>query len=235
MIATTGAENLESLMKAQLSQTVFAESSINGSVDIITTPTTVDGTPCPTKKRKSKGSTSSTKEKTDKAILCFLLNDNDEQSRITTLSPSATTTAVSSSRDDYIREKKQIAVRADDVAMSRDISDVVDCSLQKWKVCLRELQDMEKDGISVDHPLFLATKATAKLHEASFSASLATATKAQATIAVLDTPNAVHVPFVSTMNTVGASSDNDVDENDEQQLLCTSTKSCGSSTSTISV
>ena len=102
MIATTGAENFESLMKAQLSQAVFAESSINGSVDIITTPTIVDGTPCPTKKQKSKGPTSSTKEKTDEAILRFILNDNDEQSRITTLSLSATTTAVSSSRDDYI-------------------------------------------------------------------------------------------------------------------------------------
>jgi hypothetical protein len=153
MILTTGAGNLESLMKAQLSQAVFAESSINGSVDIITTPTTVDGTPCPTKKRKSKGPTSSTKEKTDKAIIRFIFNVNDEQLRITTLSPSATTTAVSCSRDDYIREKKQIAVRADKVAMAREISDVVDYRLQKWKVCLRELQDMEKGGISVDHPL----------------------------------------------------------------------------------
>jgi hypothetical protein len=118
--------------------------------------------------------------------------------------------------------------------MAREISDAVDFNLQKWKVCLRELQDMEKDGISVDHPLFLATKATAKLHEASFNASLATATKAQATVAALDAPNAVHVPFVrtmSTMSTVGASSDNDVDDNDERrQLMRTSTKSCGSST-----
>jgi hypothetical protein len=188
------------------------------------------------KKKTSKGPTSSTKEKTDEAILRFILNDNDEQSRITTLSPpSATTTAVSSSRDDYIREKKRITVRADEVAMAREISDAVDYSLQKWKVCLRDLQDMEKDGISVDHPLFLATKATAKLHEASFNASLATTTKAQATVAVLDTPNAVHVPFVSTVSTVGASSDNDIDENDEQQLLRTSTKSCGCSTSNSSV
>jgi hypothetical protein len=55
MIATTGAENLESLMKAQLSQAAFAESSFNGSVDIITMPTAVDGTPCPTKKRRLRG------------------------------------------------------------------------------------------------------------------------------------------------------------------------------------
>ena len=171
------------------------------------------------KKKTSKGPTSSTKEKTDEAILRFILNDNDEQSRITTLSPpSATTTAVSRSRDDYIREKKRITVRADEVAMAREISDAVDYSLQKWKVCLRDLQDMEKDGISVDHPLFLAMKAAAKLLEASFNASLAKATKAQATVAVLNTPNAVHVLLVSTMSTVGASSDNDVDENDEQQL-----------------
>jgi hypothetical protein len=56
MIATTGAENLESLMKAQLSHAVFAESSINGCDDI-TTPIIIEGTPCPTKKSKSKGGT----------------------------------------------------------------------------------------------------------------------------------------------------------------------------------
>jgi len=217
MIATTGAENLESLMKAQLSHAVFAESSIDGC-DHITTPITIEGTPGPKKKCKSKGPPSSNKEKTDEAILRFILNDNDEHLRITTLSPTTTTTAITSCKDEYIQEKKRIAVSADEVAMAREISDAVDFNLQKWKTSLKELQDMEKDGISVDHPLFLATKATAKLHEASFNASLATTTKAQATVAVLDTPNAVHVLLVSTMSTVGASSDNDVDENDEQQL-----------------
>ena len=204
MIATTGAENLESLMKAQLSHAVFAESSINGSYDI-TTATTIEGSPCPTKKRKSKGPPSSTKEKTDEAILRFILNDNDEHLRITTLSPSTTTTAITDSKDEYIREKKRIAVRADEVAMAREISGAVDFNLHKWKTCLKELQDMEKDGIAVNHPIFLATKATAELHEASFNASLATATKAQATNAELvDTPiNAVYFP--NTMSAVGAS------------------------------
>lgn len=98
MIATTGAGNLESLMKAQLSHAVFAESSINGSDDIATA-TTIEGSPCPTKKRKSKGPPLSTKEKTDEAILRFILNNNDEHLRITTLSPSTTTTAIANRKD----------------------------------------------------------------------------------------------------------------------------------------
>ena len=196
MIATTGAENLESLMKAQLSHAVFAESSIDGC-DHITTPITIEGTPCPKKKCKSKGPPSSNKEKTDEAILRFILNDNDEHLRITTLSPTTTTTAITSCKDEYIQEKKRIAVSADEVAMAREISDAVDFNLQKWKTSLKELQDMEKDGIADIHPVFLATKATAaKLHEASFNASLATATKVQATVAELvDTPSiAIHFP-----------------------------------------
>ena len=96
-------------MTAQLSQDVFAEFPINGSDN--RTPTTKEGTPCPTKKHKSKGPPSSTKEKTDEAILCFILNDNDHKhSEITTLSPSTAT--IASSRDEYIRETKRIAVRA---------------------------------------------------------------------------------------------------------------------------
>jgi hypothetical protein len=237
MIATSGAENLESLMKAQLSQAVFAESSITGSTrDNAAAAPIEEGTGTPsTKKRKSKGPPSSTKEKTDEAILRFILNDNDEQSRITNLSQS-TTPPITSSRDEYIQEKKRIAVRADGVALAREISDAVDFSLQKWKVCLKELQEMEKDGISVDHPLFLATKATAKLHETSFNASLATATKAQASVAELDTPDAIHVPFVSTLGISDDNSADGADSDNGRHHLCTTTGtySCsGSSTSSM--
>jgi hypothetical protein len=155
-----------------------AESSISGS-DGLTTQTIVGlRTPShPTNTHKSKEPPSSTKEKTDKAILCFILKDNDEQARITTLSQSTTSSSITASRDEYIWETKQITA----VHAARKISDaVVDYSLQKWKICLKELQEMKKNGISVDHPVFLATKAIAKLHEALFNLSLTTATKAQA-------------------------------------------------------
>ncbi|KAI2492946.1 hypothetical protein MHU86_21585 [Fragilaria crotonensis] len=118
--------------------------------------------------------------------------------------------------------------------MAREISDAVDFNLQKWKTCLKELQDMEKDGIAVNHPVFLASKATAKLREASFNASLATATEPQATIKLVDTPiNAVYFP--NTMSAVGASR-NDIESysSDNEQQLCTKTTSCGSSCSSSS-
>jgi hypothetical protein len=214
MIAATGAENLESLMKAQLSQDAFAESSIKGS-DAVETPS-------PKKIRTLKGPPSSTKDKTDEAILCYILKDSADEARTTTASSGATTTT-SSSRDEYIREKKRIAVRADEVGMAREISDLVDFNLQKWKGALKDLREMENDGIHVYHPIFIVTKATASMHEFSFNASLAIATKAHS-IVQLDTPNVVlHQPC---MNRVVGNHNQDHDE----QL--SSTSSCESSNCT---
>ena len=94
---------------------------------------------------------------------------------------------------------------------------------------------MKKDRIADNHPVFLATKATAKLYEASFNASLATATKGLAPVAELvDTPStAVHFP--SAMTVVGTSRNNNNDDNNEQQMLSTKTKSCGYSCSSSSM
>ena len=72
-----------------------------------------------------------------------------------TTSPS---TATSTTRDEYIQVKKRIAVRADEVAMACEISDAVDLNLQKWKDTLKHLQEMENDGIPVNHPIFIATR-----------------------------------------------------------------------------
>ena len=217
MIAATGAENLESLMKAQLSQDAFAESSIKGS-DAVETPS-------PKKIRTLKGPPSSTKDKTDEAILRYILKDSADEARTTTASSGATTTTTTS-RDEYIREKKRIAVRADEVAMAREISDSVDFNLQKWKGALKDLREMENDGIPVDHPIFIATKATASMHEFSFNASLAIATKAHS-IVQLDTPNVVlHQPC---MNRVVGNHNQDHDDHDEQ---LSSTSSCESSNRT---
>ena len=67
MITATGAENLESLMKAELSSDVFAESSVPGlcaDTEIAVTPTAKKH-----RIRRKTGPPSSTKEQTDNAIL----------------------------------------------------------------------------------------------------------------------------------------------------------------------
>jgi hypothetical protein len=88
-------------------------------------------------------------------------------------------TVTSSAKEEYIHEKKRIAVCADDVAMAREVSDAIYLSLQKWKAALKDLQDMKADGIPANHAIFIATKATADLHESSFNTCLVRATKRQ--------------------------------------------------------
>lgn len=200
MIADTGAENLESLMKAELSPDVFAESLIHGSRGSSVAASTSneaigqEETPFSTKKRKSRGPPSSTREKTDEAILRFLSTQETDDAQERTV---ASRTVASSSKDEYIQERKRIVVRADEVARTREISAAVEFNLQKWKKCLNELKDMEKnDGFSVHHPIYIATMATAELYETSFNASLATAKRAQlvATAAEFASPSTAMRP-----------------------------------------
>ena len=187
MVSASGAENMESLMKAELSNDVFAESSIDGSInrsdDADNTAATTGKKP---RSRYFKGGpppSSGAKERTDEAILKYLVNHdstmmavaNDDSSNERRTAAAASTAA----KDEYMREKKRIAVRADEVAMAREVSDAVDVSLQKWKASLKDLQSMMADGIPTDHPIYIATKATADLHESAFNSSLARATKVQ--------------------------------------------------------
>jgi hypothetical protein len=53
-------------------------------------------------------------------------NASEQEGRTATTAAAAVT---SSAKDEYIREKKRIAVRADDVAMAREVSDA------KIRVC----------------------------------------------------------------------------------------------------
>jgi hypothetical protein len=102
MVSATGAENIESLMKAELSQDVFAESSVPGQP----APTsaqlqeTMHGFHTPRAKRlKHKGGlgTSNTKEETDNAILRYIsMSEQNAESDIA----SATST---SAKDDGSR------------------------------------------------------------------------------------------------------------------------------------
>ena len=151
--------------------------------------------------------------------------DRDESR--TTTSPGTTTT--SSSRDEYIQVKKRIAVRADEVAMAREVSDAVDMNLQKWKDTLKHLQEMENDGIPANHPIFIATKATANMHESSFNASLAIATKAQTrSTNLVDTPNAATLDVPITVRGFAVGAPKHDEEIDEPLSSCDD--SCGSST-----
>lgn len=175
MITETGAQNIESMMKAQLSNDVFAESLVQGSscttsaaAAVMTPP------PRPRMNRKTKGPPSSTREKTDEAILHHLLKDQTDDARSMLAGPST-----SSTKEEYIREKKRIAVRVDEVAaardisaMARDASDAVDLNLKKWKATLQDLKEMKDAGFDEIHPIFLATKAAAEFHEFSFKTSL---------------------------------------------------------------
>jgi hypothetical protein len=95
----------------------------------------------------------------------------------------------------------------------------VEFNLQKWKKCLNKLRDMEKnDGFSLDHPIYIATMATAELYETSFNASLATAKRAQlATVAELASPStATRASAGSTINSNDTSYNYD-DEEDEDE------------------
>jgi hypothetical protein len=91
-------------------------------------------------------------------------NDSSEKEETTVAG-----TMTSSAKEEYIREKKLIAVCADDVAMAREVSDAVHLSLQKWKAVVKDLQDMKADGIPANHAIFIATNATADIHKSTFN------------------------------------------------------------------
>jgi len=176
MITATGAENLESLMKAELSADVFSESLVPGSVSDETAVTPA------TKKHqfnrnKRKGPPSSTKEQTDNAILRYISRNEHRDSTGGSLTSSRSGFSTSSTaKDDYIREKKRMAVEIFDIAMAKEITDAVDTSLKKWKASLLEVRELTEDGITgTDHPLYIATKAAADLHESTFHSCLARA------------------------------------------------------------
>ena len=175
MITATGAENLESLMKAELSADVFSESSVPGicaDTEIAVTPTAKKN-----RMKKKTGPPSSTKEQTDNAILRYISRTEQQDSTggSITSSRSAFSTA-STAKDDYIREKKRMAVEVFDIAMEKEITDAVDTSLKKWKASLSELRELKEDGSTrTDDPFFIATKAAADLHESTFHSCLARA------------------------------------------------------------
>jgi hypothetical protein len=179
MVTATGAENIESLMKAELSRDVFSESSVPGlPATTAHLQETMHGFHTPRSKRiKHKGAlrTSNTKEETDNAILRYISTSERDTTESDIASASST-----AAKDEYIREKKRMAVEAFDVTMVASMSDAVDTSLKKWRVALQELSSLASGTeFGVNHPIYIATEATVKLYEANFHTLLAQANRVQ--------------------------------------------------------
>ncbi|KAI2498389.1 hypothetical protein MHU86_16086 [Fragilaria crotonensis] len=108
MITATGAENLESLMKAELNVEVFAESSVPGFHAGDETAPPVTPTAKKHRMNRKTGPPSNTKEQTDNAILRYISRTEQQYSTAgggsVTSSRSGLSTA-STAKDDYIREK----------------------------------------------------------------------------------------------------------------------------------
>jgi hypothetical protein len=164
MVTAMDAEYIESLMKAELSQNVFAESSGPGQLAPTTAQLqeTMHGfhtTRAKQLKHRGGLGTSNTKEETDNAILPYI--SMSVQNAESDMIAIATSTAA---KDDYIREKKRMAVQAFDVTMIASMSDAVDKSLKKWRVALQDLSNLATDtAFGVHHLIYIATNATAKL------------------------------------------------------------------------
>ncbi len=179
MVTATGAENIESLMKAELSRDFFSESSVPGlPATTAQLQETMHGFHTPRAKRiKQKGvlRTSNTKEVTDNAILRYI--STSERNTTESDIASASSTAA---KDEYIREKKRMAVETFDVTMVASMSDAVNTSLKKWRVALQELSSLATGTeFRVNHPIYIATEATVKLYKANFHTLLAQANRVQ--------------------------------------------------------
>jgi hypothetical protein len=166
-------------MKVELSRDVLSESSVPGlPATTAQLQETIHGFHTPRAKQiKQTGAlrTSNTKEVTDNAILRYI--STSERNTTESDIASASSTAA---KDEYIREKKRMAVEAFDVTMVASMSDAVDNSLKKWRVALQELSSLATDTeFGVNHPIYIATEATVKLYEANFHTLLAQANRVQ--------------------------------------------------------
>jgi hypothetical protein len=131
MVTATGPENLESLMKAELTADVFSESLVPGSVsdETAVTPTTKKHQ---FNRNKRKGPPYSKKKRTDYAILRYVSRNERQDSTGGSLTSSRSGfSTLSTAKDDYIREKKRIAGEIFDMAMANEINNAVHTSLKK--------------------------------------------------------------------------------------------------------
>ena len=100
--------------------------------------------------------------------------EDEELGASTSIDEKVDEVAQVSRMDDYIQEKKRMAVEVFNIAMEKEITDAVDTSLNKWKASLSELRELKEDGSTrTDDPFFIATKAAADLHESTFHSCLA--------------------------------------------------------------
>jgi hypothetical protein len=173
MVTATGAENIESLMKAELSLYVPGLPATAAQLQ-----ETMHGFHTPKAKQiKHKGAlrTSNTKKETNNEILIY--SSISEQN---TTEPDIASASSTAAKDEYIWEKKRMVVEAFDVTVIASMSDAVDTSLKKWRVALQERSSSATDTeFGVNHPIYIATEATVKLYEANFHTLLAQANRVQ--------------------------------------------------------
>jgi hypothetical protein len=155
-----GAECIESLMKAELSQDVFAESSVPGLPSTMAQlQETMHGFHTPAKSKRIEAQRSTAAK------------------RFSDIFPHPSKTTQSPILQVYPALLPRMTVESYDVTMVASLSDAVDTCLKKWRgVALQGLSMLATDTESgVNHPIYIATNATVKLYEAMFNTLLAQA------------------------------------------------------------
>jgi DNA-binding TFAR19-related protein (PDSD5 family) len=180
MVTDSGAQNVESMMKAKLNEEVFAQtSSVTGAMagdsnqeDYASRPSLT-----PTAASRKRTVAVARREQTDQAFMRLM----EMLSSPAVLSAAARDT--SAAKDSYIEAERRIAIEQaectkvlHDIAVGKEISDAVDVHLKKWKESLKELENVEQD-FGIDHALYKATKATSDMHQCNFNQALQRATK----------------------------------------------------------
>lgn len=178
MVTESGAENIDSMMRAELNDGVFAQSMAQPLTK--TGPLTLSANAITAASRK-RISAAAKRDQTDQAFIKFM--DTMASPSSSSIFPCAGVVESSSdARDGYIDAKRRIAIEQAEakktlhaIEVGKEMSNAVDTHLKRWKESLKELRIVEKD-FGTEHALTKATKATAEMHEMHFNKALERAT-----------------------------------------------------------
>ena len=172
MVTESGAENIETMMRAELNDGVFAQSMAPSMTITANTITAAS---------RKRTSAAAKKDQTDQAFIKFM---ETMSSPSPSVFPFAGVEGSSDARDGYIDAKQRIAIKQAEakktlhaIEVGKEMSDAVDTHLKRWKESLKELRIVEQD-FGTEHALTKATKATANMHEMHFNKALERATAA---------------------------------------------------------
>jgi hypothetical protein len=178
MVTESGAENIDSMMRAELNDGVFAQSMAHPLTFTGRLTITANSITAASQKRTS---AAAKKDQTDQAFIKFM---ETMASPSSSLFPCAGVESSSDAREGYIDAKRRIAIEQAEakktlraIEVGKEMSNAVDTHLKRWKESLKELRIVEKD-FGTDHALTKATKATAEMHEMHFNMALERATAA---------------------------------------------------------